>query len=236
MERFSTMVVKIRDLNLEVALYSIIMTLKPELFLNSLWKRPSTSIDELRTWAFARWCQGQAPGSNKLKEGRGNPKPTDKQEGQGRGCAKTQGYVAGRGNQRRVDRAPLQRRLPQRANKTKYYRYHRNYSHTIEAYRTLRDKIEELVQASHLREFNTEKEIKTNYRKRETTAKHKEPRNPDREDEGTERLMGVINTIAGGFIGGSTSSAKKRYLRMINNIHSKVDKVRRELPPITFIG
>ncbi|RDX79574.1 Retrovirus-related Pol polyprotein from transposon 17.6, partial [Mucuna pruriens] len=36
--------------------------------------------------------------------------------------------------------------------------------------------------------------------------------------------------------GGSTSSTMKNYLRMINNIHSRTDKARRKLPPITFIN
>ncbi|RDX80597.1 hypothetical protein CR513_38849, partial [Mucuna pruriens] len=42
---------EIRDLNLEVALHSMIMTLKPGPFSNSLYKRPLTSMGELRAWA-----------------------------------------------------------------------------------------------------------------------------------------------------------------------------------------
>ncbi|RDX90474.1 hypothetical protein CR513_27653, partial [Mucuna pruriens] len=48
MEHFSAVAMKIKDLNLEVTLHSMIMTLKPELFSNNLYKRPLTLIGELR--------------------------------------------------------------------------------------------------------------------------------------------------------------------------------------------
>ncbi|RDX75543.1 hypothetical protein CR513_44556, partial [Mucuna pruriens] len=52
--------------------------------------------------------------------------------------------------------------------------------------------------------------------------------------EGTLRLKGVINTIAEGFVGGSSSSARRQYLHTINNIHIDIDQVPRQLPPITL--
>ncbi|RDX91866.1 hypothetical protein CR513_26088, partial [Mucuna pruriens] len=56
MEHFLVVVIKIKDLNLEVALHSMIMVsqqmaLKPKLFSNSLCKRPPTSMDKLRARA-----------------------------------------------------------------------------------------------------------------------------------------------------------------------------------------
>ncbi|XP_020209154.1 uncharacterized protein LOC109794101 [Cajanus cajan] len=39
------------------------------------------------------------------------------------------------------------------ADKSKHYRYHRNHGHTTEECRTLRDRIEELVQAGHLTQY-----------------------------------------------------------------------------------
>ncbi|RDX85118.1 hypothetical protein CR513_33738, partial [Mucuna pruriens] len=48
MERFATVIVKIRDLNLEVALHSMIMALKSGMFSNNLCKKPPTPMDELR--------------------------------------------------------------------------------------------------------------------------------------------------------------------------------------------
>ncbi|RDY10327.1 hypothetical protein CR513_05158, partial [Mucuna pruriens] len=85
MERFSIMAVKIRDLNLEVALYSMIMTLKPKLFSNNLCKMPLALMDELRAKA-----SGQAPSGDESQKGKGNLEKADKQERQGRRCAKAQ--------------------------------------------------------------------------------------------------------------------------------------------------
>ncbi|RDX99646.1 hypothetical protein CR513_17274, partial [Mucuna pruriens] len=51
MERFTVVIVKIMDLNSEVALHLMIMALKPSLFLNNLCKKPLTSMDELRVRA-----------------------------------------------------------------------------------------------------------------------------------------------------------------------------------------
>ncbi|RDX85706.1 hypothetical protein CR513_33067, partial [Mucuna pruriens] len=105
------------------------------------------------------------------------------------------------------------------------------------------DKIEELVQADHLRNFvqrvtkqgHLDRKLETSRRRSDTTPKREEPQIPDQQAEGTSRLKGVINTIAGKFArGGPTSSARKRYLRTINIIHLGTDKARRKLPPITF--
>ncbi|RDY14814.1 hypothetical protein CR513_00049, partial [Mucuna pruriens] len=79
--------------------------------------------------------------------------------------------------------------------------------------------MEELVQAGQLRKDD---------------PKLEEPRNLNQEAKGTSRLRGVINMIVGIFVGGSMSSARKRYLGTINNVHLEVDMVRRKLHPITF--
>ncbi|RDY03852.1 hypothetical protein CR513_12507, partial [Mucuna pruriens] len=52
MERFTTVAIKIKDLSPKVTLHSMIMVLKPELFSNSLCKKPLASMDELRARAF----------------------------------------------------------------------------------------------------------------------------------------------------------------------------------------
>ena len=36
---------------------------------------------------------------------------------------------------------------------TKYYKYHRNNGHATNEYKTLQDKIEELIRTRHLRRF-----------------------------------------------------------------------------------
>ncbi|RDY14768.1 hypothetical protein CR513_00120, partial [Mucuna pruriens] len=70
---------------------------------------------------------------------------------------------------------PPQSRSPHRADKTKYYRYHQNYGHTMEVFNR-----------------NIEEKKEANYRKDEV-------RDLGRLAEGSKRLRGVINTIADGF-------------------------------------
>nr|KYP44995.1 hypothetical protein KK1_033456 [Cajanus cajan] len=48
MERFAGISVKIRNLNPEAALHSMLMTLKPGPFVDSLCRRPPPNMDELR--------------------------------------------------------------------------------------------------------------------------------------------------------------------------------------------
>lgn len=54
-----------------------------------------------------------------------------------------------------VDLIPKLKRLssPRDADMSKQCRYHRNFGHATKECQTLKDKIEELVQASHLRKF-----------------------------------------------------------------------------------
>jgi len=54
-----------------------------------------------------------------------------------------------------TDILPVPRRAttPRNANTTKHYRFHQNYGHTTEECVALKDKIEEFIQAGHLRQF-----------------------------------------------------------------------------------
>jgi len=48
-------------------------------------------------------------------------------------------------------------------------------------------------------------------------------------------VRGVINTIAGGFVGGgTTSSSRKRHLRAVSSVYSISRSNRRDLPPMLF--
>ncbi|RDY14815.1 hypothetical protein CR513_00050, partial [Mucuna pruriens] len=88
MERFSIVAVKINDLNLEVALYSLIMALKPGLFSSSLCKRPLASMDKLRVRASCyiqmEETMAYQDGNDKLQKGSGSLELTNEQERQGR--------------------------------------------------------------------------------------------------------------------------------------------------------
>ncbi|XP_020209300.1 uncharacterized protein LOC109794245 [Cajanus cajan] len=101
------------------------------------------------------------------------------------------------------------------ADKSKHCRYHRNYGLTTEECCTFRDRIEELVQGGHLGQA-VQAEVN--------------------QDIGSAPLQGVINTITSGFAGGgSSSSARKRHLQSINNVHTDTSAPHRNTPAITFI-
>ena len=48
MDRFGCTVVQIQNLNPEVALHSVLLALRPDKFTDSLYKKPTGSMDELR--------------------------------------------------------------------------------------------------------------------------------------------------------------------------------------------
>ena len=114
---------------------------------------------------------------------------------------------------------------------TKYCRYHRNHGHTIENYKALQDKIEELVRAGHFRRF-IRRDDHSSRSRHPPRLDHKHPPHDSRHDRRPAQpanqepqpthtditpadppLRGTINTISGGFASeGSTSSARKKHL------------------------
>ncbi|RDY00198.1 hypothetical protein CR513_16646, partial [Mucuna pruriens] len=145
-------VAKIRNLNPKVALHSMTMALKPNLFLNSLYKRPPASMDGLRVWASCYIQMGEmVEYRDRVQKGEQNLKSFDEQERQREGAVKVQPLTTSRAilleeafNAKLI--ALPYKDNPQGANKIKYYRYHRNYDHTTRLCLMLRNKIEELVQ------------------------------------------------------------------------------------------
>jgi len=151
--------------------------------------------------------------------------------------------------------APRRVPTPPNANTTKHCWYHRNYGHTTEDCFTLKDKIEELIQAGHLRRFvkreggrfsfRGEREKRygeqprrtSGYREREGegTRRRAEPKKDDKRDKRERPLRGVINYILGGFAGGgATTSTRKKYVREIQSVNAVTVCPRWHMPPITF--
>ncbi|WVZ15676.1 hypothetical protein V8G54_013242 [Vigna mungo] len=126
---------------------------------------------------------------------------------------------------------------PRGADESKHCKYHQNMGHTTEDCITLKDKLESLVQAGHLREFvqrkGTSSGAGTNNGNRPPRRKTENLGNPQgaRDDR---PLRGVFNTISGGFAGGGPSSAARK--RHVRNLHSvnRAETARRSMPPITF--
>jgi len=130
---------------------------------------------------------------------------------------------------------PRQAVTPKNADTTKHFRFHQNYGHTNKECVVLKDKIEELIQAGHLRQFvwgqfGILKRQRTPERRRESRG---EPRPRTGERARTPQyippqpvshntgIRGVINTIAGGFAGrGSSTSARKKHLRAVQAVNA----------------
>ncbi|XP_020211783.1 uncharacterized protein LOC109796527 [Cajanus cajan] len=163
---------------------------------------------------------------------------------------------------------------PVNADKSKHCRYHRNHGHTTNECWSLKDQIEELIQAgqlgqyiqrgqtsrggfrgrgrgrgrfpgryqgryqnyqgrseqSHFHQTNTREESKP-------STNSADPQHMDKSSEGNN-IRGVIHTIPGGFAGGgSSNSARKRHLRIVqnvNNLHNSGSKSETPTPPIIF--
>ncbi|XP_047178016.1 uncharacterized protein LOC124845034 [Vigna umbellata] len=152
-------------------------------------------------------------------------------------------------------REPKGRPMPPRTEDNKHYSYYKNMGHTTEECVTLKDKIEELIQAGQLKKYvkvdrpgeplqqprsprraspqrpeRCERSRHTNHYRSERRRSQSRSRSHDRP------LRGHINTISGGFAGGfSSSSARKRHVRALRSVHA-VDMPRRTMLPITFLG
>jgi len=143
---------------------------------------------------------------------------------------------------------------PPNADTTKHCRYHRNYGHTTDDCFTLKDKIEELIQAGHLRRFvkweeggffsREEREGRYEERTQRTsgyqerwekgTKRRVEPKKDDERDVREKPLRGVINYVSGGFVGGKAiMSARKKYIQPIQSVNVISTCPQRHMPPIT---
>jgi len=136
---------------------------------------------------------------------------------------------------------------PNNADRRKQCRYHQNVGHSTEECQALKDKIEELIQARHLRRFvrngrdpprraDPPRRMRSPQRGR-NDRDNKGDRQPERDDPPREAdrrgNREVINTIAGGFArGGSTNNAWKKHLQAVHQVNAVAFQPR--MPPITF--
>ncbi|XP_027912513.1 uncharacterized protein LOC114171939 [Vigna unguiculata] len=168
-----------------------------------------------------------------------------------------------RGPAGRTHPPPRKYQNPPNADLSKYCHYHRNNGHTTDECDTLRDKIQELVRAGHLKHYIRETgegaprpryERNDNRRVERRPDRRIERREPRREPARTQHteqrmptqpqprrtddrppLRGTINTISGGFAGGGrSSSSRKKHLRAVQSVHAVSGRTIRRMPPITF--
>ncbi|XP_020239947.1 uncharacterized protein LOC109818829 [Cajanus cajan] len=275
MERFAAVFVKIQNLNPEVALHSMLMALKPNPFVDSLCRKPLNDMDDLRARAIgyiqmeehaefrekmhAKPTNGNSTGQKeKLKV---SNEAHFKRSHQGRGprydfytslntsCVHILDEVANTD----LISLPPPGHTPTNVDKSKHCRNRHKFGHTIEEFWTLRDKIEELTQASHLGQYvhrsqaqrgghsGRGRERRRGYHSRNDQASRSRP-NTEHVDQPEPKLepnqaplRGVINIIVGEFAGGGASnSARKRHLRSVNHVQSRPPPHKPKSPPITF--
>jgi len=191
MDRFSKVCMGIHNLNPDIAMHHLASVMLPGSFTESLIKRPPYSMDELRTRA-TKFMQIEEHVDYHRKT---HVENTDKNKGVCPPIVPTDRdrYCPNRGprfhnytplvvprrkildeaQQTELIPALKQSQTPPNADTGKRCQYHRNYGHTTEGCQALKDKIEELVQAGHLRKF-----VKTTI----TT-----PRSPQRDPDSRER-------------------------------------------------
>ncbi|XP_068475257.1 uncharacterized protein [Phaseolus vulgaris] len=263
MDRFSKVCMSIRNLNPEIAMHHLVSAILPGRFTESLIKRPPCNMDELRT-RVTKFMQIEehidyhrkthVENTDRGKGIRPPIVPTNRDRHRPNRGPRFHNYtplIVPRGKvldealQIELIPALKQSQTPPNADTSKRCQYHRNYGHTTEGCQALKDKIEELVQAGHLRKF-----VKTTLTVSRSPQRDHDPREcAGRRDDRTRDNHYLlnrrkrsespppqeINYIAGGFAGGGCSnSARKKHLRAVQFVHSTSTQRRPHIPPITF--
>ncbi|XP_020208607.1 uncharacterized protein LOC109793552 [Cajanus cajan] len=145
MELFANVYIQICTLNPKVALHSMLMALKLGPFIDSLYRRPPTNMDELRARAagyiqmeeHAEFCKQAKVRKYDLYTPLNGPRV----------------HILEEASNNDLITLPPPRHSPNHADKAKHCYYHKNYDHTTKECRMMRDQIEELVQGGHLGQF-----------------------------------------------------------------------------------
>ncbi|CAA0815055.1 Unknown protein, partial [Striga hermonthica] len=97
------------------------------------------------------------------------------------------------------------------ASKDRYCRYHRDYSHATNFCRELKDEIERLIRAGHLKEFVIKDKERQDDRREGRESGDKRRRTDEQSDRPVKR--GIIHMIAGGPTDGDSHRERKRTCR-----------------------
>ncbi|XP_014491816.1 uncharacterized protein LOC106754319 [Vigna radiata var. radiata] len=276
MDRYQKMVRRVKGLNVELALQYVMPALRPGPFKDSVCRKRPKTMEELRERAademrVEEMKQAYKKENQELKEkaeGKkpdgssrtGSFKPREAPQG-----PKFQQYTPLNAPPARILQEalsvnlipPLKKRpTPAGADGNKDCLYHQNMGHTTEECVTLRDKIEELIRAGHLKQYiKTAPAEPQRGRGPSPASRRDQGRSPSRPLRRTDNrssydnrrrrsrsrsgdrdrsIRGRINTISGGFAGGGPStSARKRHVRALRSVNS-VQATRKSMPPITF--
>ncbi|XP_017413009.1 uncharacterized protein LOC108324579 [Vigna angularis] len=239
MDRFNRTARKVRGVGKKFTISTLATALRPSPFADNLFAEPPLTLDELQKRvarfirieemkAVQRRQQEQSSNSGQeKKEGKKPFIPGERPKGQkyrdGPKGARFEKYTPLNMARARVLEealnADLIRVKPSRssskADETKHCTYHLNIGHNTEDCTVLKDKVEELIRAGHLRKFVKEERRARSPPRRARTERsdRRDDRRPDRRRSRSRShdrsLRGTINTISGGFVGGSSASARK---------------------------
>jgi len=172
MEGFGKLALQIWNLNPEVALHHLVTTLRLGSFAYSLCMEPTSNLDELRRRAtkfvqleelreFRSQVRVESSQEKaKLRDNRSPILPYVKSREvrpprfpQYTSLNANQGQIIEEALHASLLPAPRKAPTPRNADTSKHYHFHQNYGHTIEECMALKDKMEELIQVSHLKQF-----------------------------------------------------------------------------------
>ncbi|CAA0843014.1 Unknown protein, partial [Striga hermonthica] len=107
---------------------------------------------------------------------------------------------------------------PTRPKSNLYCRFHKDYGHNTDDCRHLKDEIERLIKAGHLKEFIYKDREKSSRRRERSKSPRKRARTPEKKELPQKR--GTIHMIFGGSTDGDSNRARKAYAR---GRHGKVE-------------
>jgi len=201
-DRFSKTAMSICNLSPEVAMHHMLTALRLSLFADSLCMQPATSLDDLRRRAakfmqleelreFRNNVRAEASGEKKEdreRQGRSRTGRDQKRDNRGPRFSR---YTPLNADRSKILQEALSAELippprkalsPENADRSKRCRYHRNTGHSTEECQVLKDKIEELIQAGHLRRF-----VRSTRETRRSPCKEQTPRRRDRTPPGPRK-------------------------------------------------
>jgi len=250
-DRFSKVAMSIRNLSPDVAMHHMLTTLRLGPFADNLCMKSVDNLDELRRRAakymqlkelreFHNQARAEASGEKnkeeKDRQGWPSQKKDRRRDNRDRpirfsrytSLTTEKGKILDEALNAELIPPPRKVAIPNNVDRWKKCWYHINSRHSTEECQTLKDKIEELIQDGHLRQFvrnGREPPCRAELPRRRRSPQrgqndrdHRDDRKPRRDDpphrdepprEADRRgNREVINTIACGFVGGgSTNSA-----------------------------
>ncbi|CAA0810441.1 Unknown protein, partial [Striga hermonthica] len=231
--RYTRACVNVPSANEEIKSGGLTRGLHPGLCRNSLAKRPGRMFDEVlgRCAKYMNVEEAEADFLQATKaKAESRDEKKDKKPGRSRGWRTTQYTPLPASNARilevmekeireNVVMWPRTRKDGLKKPKSDLYcRFHKDYGHNTDECRHLKNEIERLIKAGHLKEFVYKDRDRTSRRRERSKSPRKRARTPDKEELLQKR--GIIHMIFEGPTDGDSNRARKAYAR---GHHGKIE-------------